>query len=573
MKAFKKVFISIMLVSALLSSAACGGAKDSGQKDAPSADTKSESTEAAAPESSESSAEGSADGKNESSAGDGAINIAVSSDIVTMDVHKTSNDYIVPMNVFDTLFEVVLNSDGSTSIEKSLVEDYSVSDDGLVYSITLKDGIVFSDGTPLSSEDVKFTFERMLTLPDSEQTDYGASIQGAKELMDGSAKELSGIKVEDDTHLTITLSEPFSGFLAQLATPSTIILSKSLVTEAGDDFGILPEKTIGSGPYIVSSWERGSGLTLEYNPLYWGPEPSVKKVNIKVMDASSMDMAFQKGDLDILDCQRIDSALVESTYKTKYADSIVSVNRLGINYLILNEKVEPFSDPKVRKAVQMAIDRQAILDSIYNGDGKLEDGIYPSGCLYYSDANQGWLKYDPEASKALLSEAGYADGFDFEISLDSGSDDSVKNVIQIIAQNLKDVGINAEIKSYDHASWLEARNSGDMPSFMAAWTLDYNDPDNVIYTFFGSKDNTVIRSNNYSDEATIKRVAAARGIVDPKEREAEYAALEKKLVQEDAVWVPMFSLKHLYVKGDRVESFVPHWAGWSDIYFKGVTLK
>ena len=160
-----------------------------------------------------------------------------------------------------------------------------------------------------------------------------------------------------------------------------------------------------------------------------------------------------------------------------------------------------------------------------------------------------------------------------EIALDSSSTDAVKSDIQIIAENLQAIGINAQINSMDHASWLDLRNSGEMASFFATWILDFNDPDNVLYTFFGSKDNTVVRSNNYSDEAVIERVAAARAIVDEDERLAEYAALEKKLVQEDAVWVPMFSLKHLYVTGDRVESFTPHWAGWSDIYFNGVDFK
>ncbi len=570
MKVFKKAFVSVMMATMLFTCSSCGNANGAGQAGIDAgASTGGQETQSTGTDSSSL-----ADAGSENAEGDGVLNLAIIADIVSMDVHKTTNDYIVPMNVFDSLFEVVLSDDGTTSIEKSLVDDYTISDDGLNYDFTLKEGIVFSDGTPLTAEDVKFTFERILTLPESEQTDYAMAIEGAQELLDGKATELSGIKVSDDTHLTITLSEPFSAFLAELATPSTVILSKKLVTEAGDDFGVLPEKTIGTGPYIVTSWERGSGLTFEYNPLYWGPEPSVKKVNMRVMDASSMDMAFQKGDIDILDCFMIDSAIVESTYKTKYADNIVSVNRLGINYFLLNEKVEAFSNVKVRKAIQMAIDRQAILDSIHNGDGKLEDGAYPSGCLYYSDENQGWLKYDPEGAKALLAEAGYADNLEFEISMDSeAASDADKNVIQIIAQNLNDIGIKANIKSYDHASWLERRNSSEMESFLAMWTLDYNDPDNVIYTFFGNKDNTAIRSNNYSDEATIQRVADARGIVDPDERAAEYAALEKKLVQEDAVWVPMYSLKHLYVKSDRVEKFVPHWAGWSDVYFKGVTLK
>lgn len=508
-----------------------------------------------------------------SSVEDGTLRIAINSDINTMDVHQTTIYYLVPMNIFDTLFTIKKNEDGSTSIENSLATDYKVSDDGLTYDFTLRDGVVFSDGTPLTADDVKFTFERILTLPDSQQVDSAISIAGAQDLLDGKAEELSGITVTDDTHFSITLSEPFSGFLAQLATPSTSIYSRSIVTEAGDQFGIDPAKTIGSGPYKITKWEKGSGLTFDYNPKYWGEEPSVKHVTAKIMDASSMDMAFQKGDLDILDSMLIDSAIVESTYKTKYADNLVSVDRMGTNFFMLNEKVKPLDDVKIRKAIQMAIDRQSILDSIYNGDGKLEDGIYPTGCVGYSEANQGWLKYDPEGAKKLLAEAGYADGFDIELALNSTVAESSRNAVQIIAKNLQDVGINATVKSYDDAGYMELRNKGEAPMYLALWLLDFNDPDNIIYTFFGSKDNTVLRSDNYSDESVIKRVADARAIVDVDARMKEYADLEKKLVQDDAVWVPLYSLKHLFFKSDRLAEFKPHWAGWSDIYFTGVTLK
>lgn len=208
---------------------------------------------------------------------DQTLNIAMVSDIVSMDVHKTTSDYLVPMNVFDTLFIVEKNADGTSKIEKGLVDDYDISVDGLTYNFVLKDSIEFSDGTPLLADDVKFTFERMLTLPDSQQSDYAISIAGAQDILDGKTDDLKGITVEDGTHFTITLSEPFSGFLAQLATPSTSILSRTIVTEAGDDFGMVPEKTIGTGPYVITSWEKGSGLTFEYNPRYWGDEPSVKK--------------------------------------------------------------------------------------------------------------------------------------------------------------------------------------------------------------------------------------------------------------------------------------------------------
>ncbi|MCR5403350.1 MAG: ABC transporter substrate-binding protein [Butyrivibrio sp.] len=565
---FKKMSVTASALAATLLVASCGNSP-AGNGTETAKDTTAPTTAPTTASTGDSTA-----GSDASSGeGDAYLNIALNSDIVSMDVHKTTNDYLVPMNVFDTLFTTVKNPDGSTTLVNSLADDYSISEDGLTYSITLKDGIVFSDGTPLTADDVKFTFERILTLPESAQTDYAIAIDGAQDMLDGKASELRGITVIDDTHLTITLAEPFAVFLAQLAAPSTSIMSRSITTNAGDDFGVVPEKTLGTGPYVVTSWDKGVGLTFEYNPHYWGTEPSVKKVTAKVMDSSSMDMAFQKGDLDILDCMMLDSAIVDSVYKTSYSDKIVSVDRLGMNYLMLNEDSEPLNDVNVRKAIQMAIDRKSILDSIYEGDGNLEDGIYPTGCLGYSKDNQGWLSYDPEGAKKLLADSGYPDGFEMEISLDSGNNDASKNTVQVIAQNLNDVGIKADVKTYDHASWLDLRNSGKMNSFLALWILDYNDPDNIIYTFFGSKSNSAIRSCNYSDEATIARVAAARAIVDPVERITEYGNLEKKLIQDDAAWVPLFSLKHLYVVSDRVESFTPHWAGWSDIYFTGVELK
>ncbi len=513
-------------------------------------------------------------GCGNSGSNDDILHLALNAEIVTMDAHKTTNDYIVPMNVFDTLFSMKKNADGSISVENSLVDNYEVSEDGLNYHFTLKDGIVFSDGTPLTAQDVKFTFERILTIPEGAQTDCIILIDGAQEMMDGKADNLSGITVEDDRNFSITLTAPFSGFTALLSTPGTVIYSEKIVTEAGDDFGVVPEKTLGTGPYIIKEWTRGSGLTFEYNPRYWGPEPSAKKVEMKVMEPQVMNLAFQKGDLDVLDCLFLDSAIVSSTYKTDaYKDRLVTIDRLGQNFLMLNENIEPLGDVQVRKAISMAIDRESILSSIFDGDGKIEDGIFPTGCIGYSENNQGWLKYDPEEAKKILADAGYGDGFDLDLYLDSSATDSVKNAIQVIAENMNSVGIRANIQSMDHASYLDLRNSGEMSAYWALWLLDYNDPDNIIYTFFGSKDNTRIRSLNYSDESVIERVDAAKTIANETERLNEYEALEKKIVQDDRAFVPMFSLKHIFVVSDRVESFSPHWAGWSDIYFDQIIMK
>ncbi len=150
------------------------------------------------------------------------------------------------------------------------MEDYTVSDDGLTYDFTLRSGVTFSDGTPLTANDVKYTFTRMLALPDSVQTDYGSAIAGAEAVMDGTATDLEGIQVIDDTHFTVTLSDPFAGFLYELATASCSIMSEKNVEEAGDQFGMDCSKTIGSGPYVVTSWTRDSSIVLDANPNYWG---------------------------------------------------------------------------------------------------------------------------------------------------------------------------------------------------------------------------------------------------------------------------------------------------------------
>ena len=308
------------------------------------------------------------------------LHIAWTADAQTLDVHKTTSNYAVPLAVFDRLFEVQLNDDGSTELVMSLLDDYSISDDGTVYSFTLKDGIKFSDGSALTSEDVEYTFTRMFALEDSVQTDFTSSIKGAQALMDGEADTLEGFKVIDDLNFEITLDAPYASFLAVLATPTCCIFSKENVEEAGDDFGVIPEKTIGSGPYMVTSWIANDSLTLEANPNYWGEPASATRVEYKIYpEASTVSMAFQNGDIDILDCDDIDSAVAD-TFKVNpvYADNIVYANRLATTYIALNENVEPLNDVNVRKAIQMAIDRQSILDAIYNSEGVLVDGIYPA---------------------------------------------------------------------------------------------------------------------------------------------------------------------------------------------------
>ena len=503
---------------------------------------------------------------------DGLLRSAVLYDMTTMDVAKTTDDYMVPLNVFDRLFETRM-VDGTAQEVGSLCTDYSVSDDGLTYDFTIRDDVVFSNGNALTASDVQYTFERLLKMG-QENMDIPEEVVGAGDVESGAADTLEGFDVKDDQHFSITLQKPNAGFIAELSAPAMSIVDAETM-ESVKNFGSDPKDTIGSGPYVVTEWEANDHYTLEYNPKYWGDEPTVKKVIIQVIpDVSTQNLMFQNGELDLIDLMNLDSAIVESTYKTVYADQVVSTPKIGLTYLTFNENQKYLKDANVRKAISMAIDVDAIIDGIYYGNAVREHGIIPTGIWAHNDSFEGY-SYDPDAAKALLKEAGYKDGeISFEIAMDSGtSDGNIKLIGQFISEALKDIGINANIKSYDHAAWLDLRSSGEMDSFLASWGMDYNDPANIMYTFFGNEKNTKQRSLNYPDKETMDRVAGASAIIDDSEREAEYQALEEKLIGDDCVWCSLFAILHLYCMGDRVESFTPHWAGFSNYYASDVVLK
>ena len=506
----------------------------------------------------------------------GVLRLAMPDAVSTMDVHKTSEEYLIPLNVYERLLEVTVNEDGSTELTKGLAEDWSLSADGLTYSFTLRPDAYFSDGTPVKASDVAFSFTRMLSLPESVQQDFANMILGADAVLNGETDTLEGIRVMDDRHVQITLSEPLAAYLSVLATPSCSVLSEKNVTESGAAFGTSAEQTVGSGPYMVTELTSDK-VTLEKNPYYHsraGEELSAERVEISIMDPALIDRSFQAGELDILDAAYVNPDVVENVYKTDaWKDRLISQGSMEIHYLMLNVAEPPLDDVRIRQAVQMAIDRQKLLDELYGGDGELTDGIYPRGLIGFCEENQGWLPYDPEQAAKLLKEAAGEKTVSLEIAASSETNIREMNMLEMIRQDLEAAGFNAAIIIYDDATRLALRKAGELMVSKGEWGADFNDPDNFIYTYFGSREKTRYYSGNYADETVLNRVARARTIRDEAQRLAEYAALEKRLVREEAVWVPLFSTEHLFVLGERVERFTPFWAGWRDLYFKDVVLK
>ena len=244
----KKIIALLLAVLMVMSLAACGSGTGDEQAASPAAPASSNVEE-------------------------GLLRVAALYDITTMDVAQTTDDYMVPMNIFDRLFEVEVQADGSTEIVGSLCVDYSVSGDGLTYSFALRDGVVFSNGSALTASDVQYTFERLLTAG-GVNDDVPLEVLGAEALQNGEADSLEGFVVTDDTHFDITLNAANAGFIAELTGPAMSILDAETMAEV-ENFGIACEDTIGTGPYVVTEWVVNDHFTLEYNENYWGDEPDV----------------------------------------------------------------------------------------------------------------------------------------------------------------------------------------------------------------------------------------------------------------------------------------------------------
>ena len=474
----------------------------------------------------------------------------------TVDPQCTTNYYTVGMNIFDRLVEVKANDDGTSEIVPSLAKSWTVSDDGLTYTFTLNEGVKFSNGADLTSSDVLYTIKRMLTYEKAVNDDIYDMIKGAQDVVDGKATELTGFEIIDDYNFAITLEEPYGAFLACLTTPGASIFDEETTEQAGDQFGIDPSVTIGTGPFTFYGWEFNSELVLAANKDYWDGAPVCEGLILKVIpDEATARMMFENGELDILDMDFNSSQLEYFLNNDTYKDQIVSGARVGVYYVMLNEKFTELSDARVRKALQYSIDRQAILDTLYAGLGELENGIFPHGLIGYN-ANLEEIPYDVDKAKELLAEAGYPDGFEMELCYSSDAGQTTKDMLEIISSYWAEIGVTAKVTEVDEGSFYDMRAAGEIESYTANWSADFNDPDNFIYTFFGNEDNIERRGIGYSNKEAIARVAAARAIVDEDARIAEYQDLEKLIIQDDAAWIPLFSKQHLFVVNPRVQGIL-----------------
>ena len=503
-------------------------------------------------------------------AGGNVIHIPEKDEFPTVDCQKDTEFYVVPLNIYDRLVECEV-VDGVATIVPSLAKSWDISPDGLVYTFHLRDDVTFHNGARFTADDVVYTVERMMKPATAAlNTDFFSMIKGAGDMLDGQAEGVEGVKALDDYTVEITLEVPFAPFLANLATPSCSIYNREATEAAGDQFGIDPAVTVGTGPFKITDWVLNDRITLARNDDYFKGPAKIDGIElIQVPDENTQKLMYENGELDVVDLSSSTSQLAYFMGNETYKDNLVTGPEAGNYFYAFNLDMKPTDDVRVRKAISMAIDRQTILDQMYNGAGHVVNSMLPDGVLGSYDAQE--IPYDPEGAKALLAEAGYGDGCDLEIYQKTDDPDALA-INQVIMSMLGQVGINATIKQMDEAAYLSERREGNIGMTRAVWWADFNDPDNLLYTFFTEK-NTKARSINHKNGDVYQWLEDARAMVDEDERMALYQKIDTTMVQDEAAVFPLYQMDHIVVVQDWVKGFEIPWNGWTDTSYYNVSIE
>ncbi|WP_170336290.1 ABC transporter substrate-binding protein [Ruegeria arenilitoris] len=334
--------------------------------------------------------------------------------------------------VYTNIFEGLTRFKGDGSVVPGLAESWEISDDGKEYTFRLHDGVTFHDGSVMDAEDVKFSLDRALGED---------SANAQKALFAG----IESVEIVDPLTVKVTLSEPNGNFLFNMAWGDAVIVSPDSI----DDIKTNP---VGTGAFTFGEWVQGDSITLNRNPDYWGDQPALESATFKfISDPTAAFAAMMAEDIDAFDNFPAPENLPQFEADPRFQVLVGSTE--GETILSTNNKQPPFDDIRVREAVAHAIDRQAIIDGAMFGYGTPIGTHFAPHNPAYVDLT-GNSAYDPEKAKTLLAEAGFADGFETTLHLPPPS--YARRGGEIVAAQLADVGINAEIINVEWAQWLES---------------------------------------------------------------------------------------------------------------------
>jgi peptide/nickel transport system substrate-binding protein len=446
---------------------------------------------------------------------------------------------------------LLLADESGKGLVPGLAESWEISKDGLTATYKLRDGVKFSDGSPMTADDVVFSLQRVAK-PD---TAYGFIFTTVK-----------SIAKVDDSHVRIELKAPYAALNSVLSLFAAAVVSKKAVEK---DAAAFAQKPVCTGPFQVESFERGAQVVLTPNPNYWGkgedgkPLPYLDKVVVKyVPESNSRVLGLQNGDFDaITNVPYNQAAQVKAMEGVKLEVS----PSYRLDYVYINEQKKPLDNPKFRLALNYAANREAILKTVYFGYGEIPNSYMPK-VNFWSD-KVATIPYDIEKAKALVKESGY-DGTPIQLMVDTGNA-PFRQIATILQQGWAQAGIKSEIVEFDVGTAFGMTQKGDYQAYVSYITSDINDDDELgsIEADYTSGTNSFFAW--YKNDEVVKLLKDARESLDPAKRAELYAKIQD-VVYHDGYSVPINFAPYVNGYHDYLQNWHNITVGWW--WLKGMWL-
>ncbi|WDZ83357.1 ABC transporter substrate-binding protein [Micromonospora cathayae] len=440
----------------------------------------------------------------------GVLQAAISGEPDQLDPHKTSayHSFQVLENVYDTLVE----PDENLEMRPSLATKWTTSDDQLTWTFTLRDGVRFADGAPLTAEDVVYSYQRIIT------GKLNAAYRFAT---------VKSVTAPDPATVVVALTAPTPNLLANLGGFKGV----AIVQRGNVESGAITTKPVGSGPFAVAAYTSGDSITLVRNENWWGGTPKLDGVTFTFVKDPTVALQNLRGGqvhwTDNLPPQQVpalrdgDELTVESAPSSDYW------------YVALNQARKPYDEVAVRRAIGFALDREAITKAAKFGLATVNQTAIPKASAFHYDYAP--YSHDPEQARRLLGEAGVR-GLTMDLMVTSEYPETV-TAAQVIAAQLKDVGVTVKIRTLDFAQWLDEQAKGNFDAFLLGW-LGNIDPDEFYYAQHHSAG--TFNFHKYRNPTVDRLLDQARTETDQGTRKQRYDQAAKQIV-DDASYLYLYN--------------------------------
>jgi len=469
------------------------------------------------------------------------------------------NSIIVQSQIYDRL---IAFKPGTTDLAPALATKWSVSPDGKTWTLHLRSGVMFQDGTPFNAEAVQFNFERWW----DPNHPYGFRNAGKtyeiwQQLFGGfkgdPASLLQAIKVINPTTIQLVLKQPFAAFPNTIGSGFFGMASPTAIKKAGASYVTPNSIAVGTGPFRFKQWRTGDRIVLEKNPSYWKPGlPKVNQLVIRfITDPAARLAQLRAGQLDFT----VDLAPDQKTELDRDPNlEAVARPSFNVGYLALNPSYKPLSDGRVRQAIAHAINRPAIVQAFWGGLGTHSPHFLPAALSWATDPTLQAYSYDPAKARQLLTQAGYPNGFDLQLwymPVSRPYFPTPKPISEAFAADLSKVGIRVALKTQDWAAYLaDRRRPPGYQSFMLGWTGDYGDPDSFYYPHFGPRSTDDL--GNWKNDRLFQLLNQGRASGNQAERATIYRQVDQ-ILHQNVLRLPIVHSQPLLAQRKSLQGWTP----------------